>query len=183
MKFEDRVGTNLNKKILEVESVERDQAGEITLLEVKEFRNDGEGLIQEGTPLNAEKMNDIVSAMASSVFKDILKKVVGITYDEKKVSLLPNGDHSGVESIYIETEEPVECIIKNEYTDLVSISANYLPNQNKVFIELTGLFDEGVDGIHLFNVEVEFISKQTSRLIHKEFITIQYISSSTTPQD
>lgn len=67
MKFENRIGTNLNKKVLEVENVERDESGEITLLEVKEYRNDEVGLVSEGTPLNASSMNEVVKGMIFDV--------------------------------------------------------------------------------------------------------------------
>ena len=61
--FKDRVSSTLNHKILDVKSVERDESGEIISMEVEVIRNDGEGLTQEGTPLNADNLNNIVKGM------------------------------------------------------------------------------------------------------------------------
>ena len=62
--FVNRRGINLNKKILEVEEVTRDDSGEIINLLVKEIRNDLP-VAEEGTPLNAESMNSIIGNMIS----------------------------------------------------------------------------------------------------------------------
>ncbi len=65
--FIDRNGTNLNKKRLKVVQVVRDAStDEISELYVEEFRNDSAGLIEEGTPLNADNLNSIIRSMMNS---------------------------------------------------------------------------------------------------------------------
>ena len=55
----DRKGNNLNKKILDVEEVTRDESGEIISMKVKIIRDDLP-IDVIGTPLNAESMNSIL---------------------------------------------------------------------------------------------------------------------------
>ena len=60
--FTNRKSSNLNKKILKVYDVTRDESGEITKLKVTEIRDDLP-VSNEGTPLNAENMNRIINEM------------------------------------------------------------------------------------------------------------------------
>ena len=60
-KFKDRAGRGLNKRILEVESVERNHAGEISKIYAKVSRNDVASI--SGTPLNATTLNTIIYDM------------------------------------------------------------------------------------------------------------------------
>ena len=60
--FTNRKSSNLNKKILKVNDVTRDESGEITKLKVTEIRDDLP-VSNEGTPLNAENMNRIINEM------------------------------------------------------------------------------------------------------------------------
>ena len=62
--FTNRSGNNLNKKILNVSEVTRDESGEITSLKVTEIRDDLP-VTNEGTPLNANNMNFIINSMIS----------------------------------------------------------------------------------------------------------------------
>lgn len=61
-KFYNRVGQNLNRKELEVVSIERDASGEITSLVVDENRCDSD-IQQEGTALEANVVNTIIRNM------------------------------------------------------------------------------------------------------------------------
>lgn len=61
--FKDRTSTTLNHKILDIKNVERDDSGEIISMKVEIVRDDKEGLTDEGTPLNAESLNDIINEM------------------------------------------------------------------------------------------------------------------------
>ncbi len=63
IKFSDRKGTQLNQKILEVNQVVRDEAGEIVRLNVKEIRDDASGLTKIGTPLNANSLNSVLESL------------------------------------------------------------------------------------------------------------------------
>ena len=58
-------GNNINKKILNVNEVTRDESGEITVLKVTEIRDDLP-VINGGTPLNAESINYIINNMINS---------------------------------------------------------------------------------------------------------------------
>ena len=63
--LKDRQGPNLNKKILEVLNIERDESGEIISMEVEVVRNDEEGLIEEGTPLNAKNLSEVIERIVN----------------------------------------------------------------------------------------------------------------------
>ena len=62
-KFENRESSTLNYKILDVKSVNRDESGEIISMEVEVIRNDTPKEGKEGTPLNAESLNEIIKQM------------------------------------------------------------------------------------------------------------------------
>ena len=74
-KLTDRMSKNQNQKTLNIESMERNEMGEITQLNVKEYRADGE-VEMEGTPLNAKAL--------SKAFKSLIK--LYHESDENKVS-------------------------------------------------------------------------------------------------
>ena len=83
--FKDRVSSTLNNKILDVKSVERDESGEIISMEVEIIRNDSEGLTQEGTPLNAESLNEIINEMIhDQIYKSDEDKV---NEDKEKLTI------------------------------------------------------------------------------------------------
>ena len=62
--FQNRQGDNLNKKVFQVDEVQRDGTGEIVQIKGNLFRDDSEGLEQEGTPLEAGVLTEIVKALA-----------------------------------------------------------------------------------------------------------------------
>ncbi len=59
-KFVDRKTQFPNRKILEVKRVERDETGELKTMCVEETRDEGK-ITEEGTPLNAGTLNQIIS--------------------------------------------------------------------------------------------------------------------------
>lgn len=65
--FENRAGSGLDKRVLEVESVERNQAGEIAKIYVKVSRNDTAST--PGTQLNAESLKTIIESMIDEAIK------------------------------------------------------------------------------------------------------------------
>ena len=69
--FVNRMGTNLNRKVFDVESVQRDGTGEIIQIIGNLFRNDSEGLTQEGTPLEASELNSVVKDIAYNERREI----------------------------------------------------------------------------------------------------------------
>ena len=58
--FENRISNNINKKILDVDRVERNQAGEIIKIYGEILRDEGE-VTEEGTRLDAESLNQVVN--------------------------------------------------------------------------------------------------------------------------
>ena len=75
--FQNRQGENLNKKVFEVTDVQRDGTGEIVQIKGNLFRDDSEGLIQEGTPLEAETLTEIVNSIAKEVVLSGIDEVGG----------------------------------------------------------------------------------------------------------
>lgn len=65
--FQNRQGDNLNKKVFQVDEVQRDGTGEIVQIKGNLFRDDSEGLTQEGTPLEAETLTIIVENMVLDI--------------------------------------------------------------------------------------------------------------------
>lgn len=86
--FKDRISLTLNRKILNVKSVERDESGEIVSMEVEVIRSDDEGLRQKGTQLNAESLTKVVNSMIEKALdKTIDKTIDDMLTDIKKLEL------------------------------------------------------------------------------------------------
>ena len=86
-KFENRESPTLNYKILDVKSVERDESGEIISMEVEVIRNDEEGLTQEGTPLNAESLNQVINEMIVTQIVNFMDVDQSIYIDKRDLKL------------------------------------------------------------------------------------------------
>ena len=82
--FINRSGTNLNKKILNVNEVTRDETGEISRLKVLEIRDDLP-VSNEGTPLNAEGMNNTINEMIQESTYQVFDSLIAL-------SVLTNND-------------------------------------------------------------------------------------------
>ena len=85
-KFINRKAQDLNKKILEVEEIERGSDGEITKIVGTLVRADNPET--EGTALNAENMNSIIKKMVNELIKDALltdEERVNIDIDSLKI--------------------------------------------------------------------------------------------------
>ena len=85
--FKDRISSTLNHKILDVKSVERDESGEIISMEVEVIRNDEEGLTQEGTPLNAESLNQVINEMIVTQIVNFMDVDQSIYIDKRDLKL------------------------------------------------------------------------------------------------
>lgn len=85
--FKNRVASDLNKRLLEVENVERGEDGEIKILEVKVIR--GDSSIEDGTPLNADSMNTIIRNMILKELSENLNEKQLYIYDANQI-VLPN---------------------------------------------------------------------------------------------
>lgn len=88
--FIDRKSSNINKKILDVEKVELDETGTITRLYVKEYRND-DPVKTDGTPLNAESLNKIISEMIiderNMIINNLLTTEEKLNLDKRNINL------------------------------------------------------------------------------------------------
>lgn len=85
--FKDRISSTLNHKILDVKSVERDESGEIISMEVEVIRNDEEGLTQEGTPLNAKSLNEVINKMIVTQIVNFMDVDQSIYIDKRNLKL------------------------------------------------------------------------------------------------
>lgn len=85
--FKDRISSTINHKILNVKNVERDESGEIISMEVEVIRNDEEGLTQEGTPLNAESLNNIINEMIVNQIINFMDVDQSIYIDRRDLTL------------------------------------------------------------------------------------------------
>ena len=84
-KFENRESSTLNYKILDVKSVNRDDSGEISSMEVEVIRNDTPKEGKEGTPLNDESLNEIINEMIhDQIYKSDEDKV---NEDKEKLTI------------------------------------------------------------------------------------------------
>ena len=88
--FKDRAGSGLNKRILEVESVERNQAGEISKIYAKVSRNDVASI--SGTPLNATTLNAIINDMIITKIKEALENY----HNFEEIHIMEVGPSMGV---------------------------------------------------------------------------------------
>ncbi len=98
IKFVDRDTEFPNRKILEVKRVERDEAGELKTMCVEETRDEGK-ITEEGTPLNAKTLNQIVSkieGIKTYITEEFVPKMIkeereilidALCTDEQKVKL------------------------------------------------------------------------------------------------
>lgn len=93
-KFVNRNTEFPNRKILDVKSVIRNDIGEIKEIHVEEMRDEGQ-IYQEGTPLNAEVMNQIIQEVAK---------------EEVRQKIEENND-AVEQTIHIEKENIVKNII------------------------------------------------------------------------
>ena len=107
--FVNREGPNLNKKIFCVESVQRDATGEIISINGTLLRNDKDGITQEGTPLNAEKLNEIVKNIANKSIDENLE--------------------NGTGSISVKINEMIDGNLENE-TSSIPVKINKIINEN-----------------------------------------------------
>ena len=82
--FENRISNNINKKILDVDRVERNQAGEIIKIYGEILRDEGE-VIEEGTRLDAESLNQVVNYLAEQKVYDTLKAIEDTIEDSDKL--------------------------------------------------------------------------------------------------
>lgn len=192
--FQNRQGENLNKKVFQVNEVQRDGTGEIVQIKGNLYRDDSEGLIQEGTPLEAETLTEIVKALAKEVvisgieeIGDIRTKLralintIAINYTDNSIASLR-------EELQVKIEEIATRIVEkhvgfNIYESDVELLANgyiypsteiYIPIKENVVIEFINTYDSlfryeyGQEGTTNFVLSIQAINEP------EEFGTCEY---------
>ena len=138
--FKDRVGSGLNKRILEVESVERNQAGEISKIYAKVSRNDTASI--SGTALNATTLNAIINDMIITKIKEALENYHenGLAVLETaEATILFDGSSAMYDSISIDVSEAVRIVVENNYQEYFSVSAPNTSLAGKITIDITAI--------------------------------------------
>lgn len=157
--FKNRESSTLNYKILDVKSVNRDESGEITSMEVEVIRNDEKGLTQEGTPLDAENLNNIVKGMINDV-----------------VSLLPLTDETiiNIDKMYLkiptEATESFNLPLVGEYGSAIEWNSN-----NSEIVEINGSTAIVAQDIYTKSCTLTATITKGSAHLEKEFsVTVPY---------
>lgn len=184
--FINRTGLNLNKKILNVSKVTRNQSGEIITLEVEVIRNDEDGLMVEGTPLNASNFNNIINEMIDSRVHSAL-----VNYHENQlaiietaeVTLLADGSCAMYDGFSIYAPENVVVDVENNYDEYFIVSAPTTATTGNINIGVTAIQDPDYSGATEFQFDVRLYSQETNDLIKRVTCQVTFQVPSITPDD
>ena len=185
--FQNRQGENLNKKVFEVTDVQRDGTGEIVQIKGNLFRDDSEGLIQEGTPLEAETLTEIVKALAKEVSKviskEVIEKYVDYTVEEYIVDVPYEINDWETAEIIIPTSEDLNVERVKVYDDIFNYNFQFLSEWN--YISLLVSTKAGVTDPGIYEYDHKFVlrSKTTDEIIKKVYLKLVLSTPSTTPED
>lgn len=182
--FKDRVGSGLNKRILEVESVERNQAGEISKIYAKVSRNDTASI--SGTALNATTLNAIINDMIITKIKEALENYHenGLAVLETaEATILFDGSSAMYDSISIDVSEAVRIVVENNYQEYFSVSAPDTSSAGTITVEITALQEPESLGATEFDFIVKLYSLETEEMIKKVTCIVTFQVPSTTPED
>ena len=196
--FVNRMGTNLNRKVFDVESVQRDGTGEIIQIIGNLFRNDREGLTQEGTPLEARELNSVVKDIAYNTTHKYLdvefeyeNGLLRQKLDEVIMAYLQKWLNYEIEIVNINSVNELNkniLLTKLSNTtyeitgddDNVEVSLSTVNNNLNVSVTFN---DSLTEGTYEFTYFINFYNVNTNRLVKKVLLNINYTSSSTTPED
>lgn len=190
-KFENRESSTLNYKIFDVKSVERDESGEIISMEVEVIRNDTPKEGKEGTPLNAESLNEIIKQM----IKDEISSANGSTNNNEDAStenndntstgtenietvsttlqVFPDGSSSGVASATFYVDVNSEVTVQNDYS--FNVTTN-ISEDNKLTITVYARdYPEG--GVMEASFDVIVKNKTTGVSTKKISIIVEFLES------
>ena len=182
--FKDRVGSGLNKRIFEVERVERNQAGEISKIYAKVSRNDTASI--SGTALNATTLNAIINDMIITKIKEALENYHenGLAVLETaEATILFDGSSAMYDSISIDVSEAVRIVVENNYQEYFSVSAPNTSLAGKITIDITAIDSPETSDTTEFDFIVKLISQATNEMIKKVTCTVTLQVPSTTPDD
>ncbi len=144
IKFEDRQGANLNRKIFEVEKVERDEAGEIIRIIGTLVRADEPEI--EGTPLNAENLSLLVDK-----------------YYPIRTTATISASVSGMknDTLKIEIAEPLSVSITNNYSQYFTVTNSSKSNDEEILLVIEAKQDTVGTETTEHNFTVTLTSKET----------------------
>lgn len=186
--FKDRVASNLNRKkyIIEENTVERNECGELVSFVAEEIRYDTPEKGKEGTPLNAENLNSIILEMINISIKHALEN-----YHENGLAELENvestilfdGSCAMYDSINIYAPQEVRVIVENNYSEYFSVSAPSTAQEGTLVVNITACQDPESSGATEFDFVVKLYSQYSDDLIKKVTCTVTFQVPSSSPED
>ncbi len=185
--FQNRQGENLNKKVFQVNEVQRDGTGEIVQIKGNLFRDDSEGLIQEGTPLEAETLTEIVKALAKevseTVAKEIIEKYVDYTIEEHSAEIVSINNNWQTVEIIIPTNEDLIVEKAKSYDNIFNYNFQFLSESN--YISLLVYTKAGISDPGTYEYDHKFVlrSHSTGEIVKKVYVNLSFVAPSTTPED
>ena len=184
--FKNRVGSNLNKRILKVDKVERNEAGEIEKLYVSITRNDSPYENGDGTPLNAATLNGTINNMINSQIKKALENYHenGLALLETaEATVLADGSCAQEDTILISTEEAVSIYVVNENSDLFVVFAPEESEKGTFEVVIHAIQDPEPSGATEYDFTVKLYSKKNNDMVKKVTCTVTFQAPSSTPED
>ena len=173
--FKDRLASNLNKKVLKVDKVERNEAGEIEKLYVFVTRNDTPYQNAEGTPLNAANLNSIINEMINSKIKAALENyhVNGLAELENfEVVILLDNSATAYDTISISVSEAVRIVVENDYTEYFGVSSPTTSPAGTINIDIIAFQNPEFSGTTEFDFVIKLYSQETEEMIKKVTCTV-----------
>ena len=190
--FKDRQPNYPNRKkyVIEENSIERNECGEIISFVAEEIRYDVPKENGEGTPLNAANLNEIIKQM----IKDEISSSNGSTNNNDTstgnnentsteteeietvtttLQVFPDGSSSGVASATFDVDANSEVTVQNDYS--FNVTTN-ISEDNKLTITVhAGGYEEGGVMEASFNVIVK--NKTTGVITKKITIIVEFLES------
>ena len=160
--FQNRQGENLNKKVFQVNEVQRDGTGEIVQIKGNLFRDDSEGLTQEGTPLEAGVLTEIVKALAKEVVLSGIEEIgeirtklktlintLSINYTNNSITALKEELLTKIEEIATKIAEKhvrysvyeTELELQSDNVTIKPYGEVYIPIKERVDIEFVNCYE------------------------------------------
>lgn len=186
--FKNRVGLNLNRKkyIIEEDSVERNECGEIISFIAEEVRYDNPYINGEGTPLNAESLNEIIQDMIHTNIQRALENYHenGLAeLENAETTVLVDGSCAMSNYIYINVPEAVTITIENEYEDYFEVTAPNSAPAGTITVNITCFQAPDFTGVTELNFIVKLYSQLTNEMIKKVTCSVTFQVPSVTPED
>lgn len=174
--FENRTGTNLNNRVLDVTEVTRDNSGEIIQIKGQLSRNDE--YITKGTPLNATTFNELLKLVNLS-----LKNYY--TTGDLEINWVQVEGQLKTATLKISTIEKLDVIVDNkDISDYIEVAVTTTSNEINITInEKEELNQTTGTTTREFKFDVYLFVKDIDIRIGKIEYTINYINTSMEPID